>query len=115
MYESATTTTTILTNLFCNGSDANIYLLSRKCLESVSVYETFDCKRWIAVHSNSMDLATHVIMTIGTFGGIVGNLITLIALPYARKQNRFELQTECRCLFDLLSMVISGIIIVVWT
>ena len=79
---------TLGNDTLCNGGQAEIYFLSKKCLESRDAFDTYDCKP--KVDTSSLENGACLAMVIlGMIGGIAGNLMTLVAVPYAKRCNRY--------------------------
>ena len=74
-------------NLTCDAEEQNIYILSKKCLENKYLFYSLNCRN--IGQAKWEEAACLVWISFSLALGILGNTVTLIAIPYAKKQNRW--------------------------
>ena len=80
----------------CDSNESDIHFLSRKCMESRKAFYLYNCRR--VTQSESSETACLVWTCISLTLGVVGNTMTLTAIPYAKMHRRFLLWC-CNTLF----------------
>ena len=71
----------------CNDDPRNIFYLSQACLESRERFNQLDCKR--RVDEEWLMTPAFIWCVLNIFIGTAGNLLTLIAIPYAKNHKRY--------------------------
>ena len=70
----------------CNGNETDIHFLSQKCMESREAFYSYNCRG--ATQSDASEVTCLVWTCLSLILGVVGNSMTLTAIPLAKMYRR---------------------------